>query len=187
MTISGIAGNFSLQQSSSAASTSSSGSSAGSSASSIGEQLLAALEQSEAANGTASDPLLSYVVSLNSQSDATGTTAASSTYDAQGLLSQMQTDMLVNDPLLTSDNSGTANATDALLSTQNGASILDQMTNLDQSTSSAAAGTSAPSASDASTTTPGSSALANLIQSDPALAVTLENSRIDQQFISMLP
>ena len=153
MTISPLAANSSASQSNAAAASGSSSSPGAS----IGQQLLAALAQSEAQSGTTTDPLLSYVVALNSQSADTG--AGNTTYNAQGLLSQVQGEMMMNDPLLSpaapSDPGGNVGAGDP------GANI--------------------------AATVASNSALASVIQSDPGLAITLENNQIEQQFLSMLP
>jgi hypothetical protein len=182
MTISAIPGNTSVDQSTTTANSKSSGSPASGSTMGIGTQLLAELAQSEASMGATSDPLLSYVVALNPQSGAAGTTAASSTYNAQGMLAQVQAGMLLNDPLFTTGTSGSSSGVDGLFGTQSGSSILDQLTS-----GLGAAATTGSNASDGTTNSDGSPTLASLIQSNPKLAVTLENSRIEQQFINMLP
>src|ERR1035437_449084 len=92
-------------------------SAAGSTASSgsLGDQLLAELAQSQSSSATSSsDPLLQELVSLSPA--ATGqTTASPQTYNAQGLLQEIQSSMMLNDPLLQTDSTGTSDTNSSSL------------------------------------------------------------------------
>jgi hypothetical protein len=178
MTISAIPGNSISNPAASAAGSNSNSSSNAS----IGDQLLAALAQSEATNGTSTDPLFSYIVALNSPQGAAGGTAAASTYNAQGLLAQTQSDMLMNDALLSPASTDPSNPMDGLFAMPGTSSLVDPLTG-----ASVAPAATASTASGAAASSAGSPTLANLMQSNPGLAATLENSQIEQQFYSMLP
>ena len=152
--------------------------SGGSPAQSIGSRLLAAIEQSAAPNGATSDPMLSYVVGLGSQSGTIGQSAAATTYNAQGLLSQLQGGMFPNDSLLSSAGTTLGTGQPDL---QNALSITGQL-----NVSSVSTGLSTPSVSANGFDTTGSSGLTSLIRSNPSLAFTLEDGQIEQQFLGML-
>ena len=177
MTISILSGSAGLGQPASGV-----GSGAGSEpAPSVGSRLLAAIEQSDAQGGSA-DPLLSYVVGLSSQSGSTGNTNAAATYNAQGLLSQLQAGGLASDPLLNSAGTGLQGA-DASLPDLQG--MQSQFSQLPQSSGVSASLTGAYASASGLDST-GSSSLGGLVQTNPALAFTLEDGQIEQQFLSQL-
>jgi hypothetical protein len=89
-----------LQQVSNAATSSGSNNSG-----SIGSQLMTAIEQMGTSSATTQDPLLDSNVNLSSGTSSTDA-SASQTYNAQGLLSQVQSAMMLNDPLLQSTGIG---------------------------------------------------------------------------------
>ena len=191
MTISSLSSSLysTLLAGQSSASNSSSATTTGSE--SIGEQLLSAVAQSHAASGTSSNSLLQDLVSLSPAAQGQ-TDTTPQTYNAQGLLQQMQSNMMLNDPLLQSDatNSSGTNSNDSLL--QNLMSV-PQM----PATATDAAGTTTAAASThtmagsgtaavttpTAATTPGSTGLnanwSQMLKQDPALANVLVQSQID--------
>lgn len=73
---------------------------------SLGVELLAALEQSQTASSASPNSLLQDMVSL-SPAALGQTTTTPLTYNAQGLLAQIQSNLQLNDPLLQSDSADT--------------------------------------------------------------------------------
>ena len=166
-------------------------------AASIGDQLLAALAQSQSANGVSSDPLLQELVSLSPAAQGQATAAIPQTYNAQGLLQQMQNNMLLNDPLLQSDTSATnGTMNDPLLQSP---MALPQLPVPAAPAVGAGSGAALPAGSApnggtatanaqtqaAAATAPGAN-WAQLLQQDPSLAATFVETQIDQGVISML-
>ncbi len=146
---------------------------------SIGDQLLTALAQSQAASGISSDPLLQERVSL-SPAGLGQTTAAPQTYNAQGLLQQVQSNLLLSDPLLQSTTTATAGtASDTLL---------QSLMSLPQTPTSAtpAAGAQGTAATTATGSSQSNANLAQILQQNPALAGVLVESQMDQGMLSML-
>jgi hypothetical protein len=150
---------------------------------SIGDQLLAALAQSQATSGASSDPLLQELVSL-SPSALGQTTTTPQTYNAQGLLQQVQSSTLLNDPLFQLDATDTSGT--------NSNSLMQALMSLPQipTTATNAVGSSNPAASSqTSATTAGSTDLnanwAQLLKQNPALASVLVESQMDQGILSM--
>ena len=177
---------------------SSSGNSAGAAtgdSKSIGSQLLAAVAQSEGANGTASDSSLQNLVSLSPAALGQANTALQ-TYNAKGLLQQIQSSMMLNDPLLQSDTSTSGNAL--------GDSLLQSLASLEQTSAatanSVAPATPAPQANSASAADNAASQAAasapaatdpnanwaKLLKQNPALASVLAESQTNQGLISLL-
>ena len=165
------------------------------SAASIGDQLLAAFEQSPVAL-TSSNSLLQELVSLSPAALGQSNTTPQ-TYTAQGLLQQMQSSMLLNDPLLQPDATDTANPISN--------SLLGSLTSFPQIPASAVgtAGATQPSpgatngtGKPSSTQTPSTAGAngtadpnanwAQLLKNDPALANVLVQSQLEQGVISML-
>jgi len=150
---------------------------------SIGDQLLAALAQSQATSGASSDPLLQELVSL-SPSALGQTTTTPQTYNAQGLLQQVQSSTLLNDPLFQLDATDTSGT--------NSNSLMQALMSLPQipTTATNAVGSSNPAASSqTSATTAGSTDLnanwAQLLKQNPALASVLVESQMDQGILPM--
>lgn len=164
---------------------------------SIGDQLLAALAQSQSSNGVSSNPLLQELVSLSPAAQGQATAAVPQTYNAQGLLQQMQNNMLLNDPLLQSDTTATnGTMNDPLMQSLMSLPQLPvPAANAPGSGNGAAPPTgSAPNggatATNAQTRLGAATGLsanwAQLLQQDPSLAATFVETQIDQGVISML-
>lgn len=157
----------------------------GSGSSGVGAALLSALAQTQAASGTASNSLLQEFVSLSSR--ASGQTDNSAqTYNAKGLMQRIQSNMMLNDPLLQSDSSATdGSANNSLLqqvmgsqassSGTSGNSLLQAITG---SGTQAAQGTGISSLS--------ATQLAQLIENNPSLAGSLAQSQTNQSLLSLL-
>lgn len=154
------------------------------STSSIGSELLAAVEQG--ASGS-SDALTSAIVSLGSQSGSSdGSTA---TYNAQGLLSLLQTSTQLADPLLQSDSSGASGS-----STSSMDSVLQEALLLSGTSASTGAtsssDTSSSSSGSGSSTTSGSTDLnsdwTQVLKQNPALATQLVQSEVDQGLLGQI-
>jgi hypothetical protein len=116
--LSGYASLLSLQASqTNSTSTTSASANAGTASSSasgsgtVDDQLLSMLRSIEASNGTSTDPLLQDSVTLSPAALGQASSAEPQTYDAKGLLKQIQNSMVQNDPLL-SDTSGDTSSTD---------------------------------------------------------------------------
>ena len=132
----------------------------------IGGQLLAAIEQMQTNSGTTQDPLLNNDVTLSSGA-ALSNTSSSATYNAQGLLGQVQSAMMLNDPLLQSAGASVADPSN----TMSGA--------IDASTTGAVANTGS-SASDAS-----NASLAQTFKNDPALVSVYVQTQLSQGVLGM--
>lgn len=137
----------------------------------LGDQLLAALSQAQAGGGV--DPLLQTLVTLSSGNGATSTGTAPLTYNAQGLLNQVQSATLLNDPLLQTSAAGSAGAFGGI--------------DTSQLSSLLALGQSGGSASGAAGTPDSNTGWAQLLQKDPALAATYVETQAEQNLIGMLP
>ncbi len=167
------------------------------SSASIGDQLLAALTQSQASNTTSSDPLLQELVSLSPA--ALGQTSTTpQTYNAQGLLQQIQNSMMLNDPLLQSDTTSASDpmnssllqslmpSSQSSLATANAMSTATAALSTLQSTTNGS-GTAGNAQSQVAASTTGSNTnWVQLIQQDPALASAMIQSQMDQGVLSML-
>ena len=145
------------------------------SSSSIGSELLAALDpSSQSAN--ASDPLLSTIVSLGSS--ASDPSAA--TYNAQGLLSMMQSSSF-GDPLLQggSSSTGSGDVESAVLQAA-----------LAQADGTAASGSSSSTANSgftaASTSTDLTSNLVQALKQDPAMATLMVQNQMNQSLVDLM-
>lgn len=159
---------------------------------SIGDQLLAALAQSQAASGASSDPLLQELVSL-SPAALGQTSTAPQTYNAQGLLQQVQSSMLQNDPLFQSDTIGTISDSlmQSLVSLPQIPTVATNAVDAPNAAASPNGGNAAASTqTQVPTTAAGSTDLtanwAQLLKQDPALASVLVQSQMEQGMLSML-
>jgi hypothetical protein len=149
----------------------------GTGSASLGDQLLAALGQSSAASGTPANALLQELVSLSPAATTGQASATPQTYNAQGLLQQVQSNMMLNDPLLQPDTTGTSS----------GDSFLQSLLTLPQSTAGNSANPAAAQALGAATGTTNLNAdWSQLLKQNPALASTLVQSEMAQNVISML-
>ena len=150
--------------------------------STVGSELLAALEQSQSTNSQATSPLIQDLVSLTSNNSVLAATGNTSTYNAQGLLSAIQNSALASDPLLqTLDPSNTSgSSTDSLLG-----SVLSPSLGTDITSALSGATSTSSSASTGSTTSAPN--LAQMIQTDPALASVLIESQLNQSVLGMFP
>ena len=161
----------------------------------IGNQLLAALEQSPTADSS-SNSLLQELVSLSPAAlGQTNTTPQN--YNAQGLLQQVQSSMMLNDPLLQSDVTDPTNPfSNSLLG---GLTSLPQMFTSPGGTSSTTLPTSVPTSGNGATsntqalTSTGATAAADpsttleqLFKKDPALANVLVQTQLEQSVISLM-
>ena len=148
----------------------------------IGSQLLANIAQSQGTGSTLSDPLIQELVSLGSQSS--GQTATPQTYNAQGLLQQVQSSMMLNDPLLQQ-----LGATDTTNST-NSDSLLQSLLSMSQPPASPAVVNGATSSVNSGTATTAQTDVnanwSQILQQDPAMASVLVQSQMEQSMLSML-
>ena len=149
--------------------------------SSLGDQLLATFAQAQVTSSTSPSSLLQDLVSLSSASSSQSANM-SQTYNAQGLLQQLQGNTLLNDTLgNVSDTASPFNA-----------SLLQSLMSLSQApatTQATATTTSATSPSGTAVATNASSATASLQQlivQDPTMAVTLLQNQMNQNIISLL-
>jgi len=150
-----------------------------SSSGTVGDQLLAQLAQSQASSGAAADPLLQDLVALSPA--ALGQASSSPlTYNAQGLLQQIQSSMMPNDPQLQSDATDTGSATGNSLLQSLMASSQGSTTAALSSASAGGATAFGNAASDVNAT------LAQLVQKDPALANAVLESQMEQDAIASM-
>ena len=140
---------------------------------SIGDQLLASLAKSQAASGATADPLLQSLVTLGSGSGQSSAAPSPLTYNAQGLLNQVESAMQLNDPLLQSSDSGTDSSSAAI-----DGSLLSSLLASGQPT----AGTGP-----ASSTPDPNLNWAKILQKDPAMTSAFLANAMDQGLIKMLP
>lgn len=155
--------------------------------SSIGSSLLAAVEQelSGSANSTGS---VADLVSLGGSAQ----TNQATTYNAQGLLSQVQSALISNDPLLQDTGaSATGGTLDSLLATGSGNGALESLlggstgsSSLDSGTllQTLLAGQTAGGAGSSSNT-----ALSQAFSQNPSLASDLAQAAVSQSIFSALP
>lgn len=166
---------------------------------SIGSQLLAAVAQVQGDNSTSSNSALQDMVSLSpaamGQTDTTP-----QTYNAKGLLQQVQSNLMLNDPLLQSDTTDTSNTIDNSLlqslisshqiptTTKNTVGTADttasSQTSANASNSMANSQTQAPAGSAGSTES--NANWAQLLKQNPSLASVLVQSQTDQGLIKMV-
>ncbi|HUY03973.1 MAG TPA: hypothetical protein VMV33_11865 [Rhodocyclaceae bacterium] len=127
---------------------------------SIGSQLLADIAQTTA-TGVSTSPFLQELVSLNGNAQSSPLT-----YNAQGLLNQVQSAMPFNDPLLQSQSPDTSDANNSLF-----ADLI------------------APGQAAGASTSAGSTNAdwAQVLQQDPSQAAALVQSQLDQGILNMLP
>ena len=184
MTVSSLSASPYATQPLSLSSSSSSASGSAVTAESLGQQLLSAIEQSQAGGGATSDPLLQELVTLSPAALGQKVTGAPQTYNAKGFLQQVQSNMMLNDPLLQSDATATGapllQSNFAATNNATGNSLLQNLTSSPQVTSSPTQ-TTQPVASTANNLN-----LAQLLTKDPSLAGALVESQIDQGAIAML-
>ena len=156
-----------------------------SSSGSLGDQLLAELTQSQSSNSNSSDPLLQELVSLSPAATGQATTTPQ-TYSARGLLQEIQSiqsGMMLNDPLLQTDATGTSDT--------NSSSLLQSLLASSQ-TSTSGSNTSTTSSTDAlsqtlaTTSTTDPATLAALFKKDPSLVNVYVQSQMNQGVLSML-
>lgn len=180
---------YTALQNSTSNSGSNSTSTAKSGSSSVGAALLSALAQSQASSGTPSNSLLQEFVSLSSNASGQTDTSAQ-TYNAKGLMQRIQSNMMLNDPLLQSDSSASdGSGNNSLLqqvlggkttsASSNGNSLLQALTG-----GSAATGTQASQGTGTSALS--ATQLAQLIQNNPSLAGSLVQSQANQGLLSLL-
>lgn len=156
------------------------------SSSSIGSELLAAVEQGGSGS---SDGLASAIVSLSAQSGSSD--SSTTTYNAQGLLSQMQVSTLLSDPLLQSDSSdasGASSSMDSIL--QEALSLSSASVSTGSASSSSTQATDTSASSSGSSTTGGSTDLnsnwTQVLKQNPALAGQLVQSEVDQSLLGSI-
>lgn len=145
---------------------------------SIDSALLSTLSQT---SGGASDPLLSAIVSLGSQSGATSTT-----YNAQGLLSFVQSSAA--DPLLQSGSSASDSNSGDVQSAVLQAAVAQNGSG-STTTSATSSGTQAASSSSYSTGTSSAELTNNwalMLKQNPALAGDLVTSQVEQNLINLI-
>jgi hypothetical protein len=166
---------------------------------SIGGQLLAALAQSQAASSASSNPLLQELVSLSPAAFGQ-TSTAPQTYNAQGLLQQIQSNMLLNDPLLqpdATDPNGTVNNSlfQSLMSSPQiptmaanavGALNAAGTTQVPINAGSAAVNMQSPVPATVAGATDPNVNWAQLLKQDPSFASVLVQSEMEQGVLSML-
>lgn len=146
-------------------------SSANSSSGALGTSLLSAVEQALAGSGNAGNGLQD-IVSLGNSLQ----TNQAPTYNAQGLLSQMQSALYANDPLLQSGSSGLFGASSGNTASDP-ASLLQTLM----------AGQATPSGSAAASTgAPLNTALAQALQQNPSLASELVQASTDQGILGFM-
>jgi len=164
------------------------------SSASIGAQLLAALAQSQSASGALTDPLLQDMVSLSPAALGQPTNAPQ-TYNAQGLLQQVQSNMMLNDPLLQFDSTGTGGVLNnsplqGPMPSSQPLAIGAQQAAASSQASTNGGSVAANTPSQATAALAGSTNLnanwAQLLQKDPALASVVANSQMQQGLISLL-
>lgn len=150
---------------------------------SLGDQLLAELSQSF--TSTSSDPMLQELVSLSPA--ATGqTTTTPQTYNAQGLLQEIQSiqsGMMLNDPLLQTDSTGTSGTNSNSLLQSFLASAQTPTSGSNATTTSSTDALSQALAT-SGTTDPGT--LAALFKQDPSLVNVYMQSQMEKGVLSML-
>lgn len=154
---------------------SSSSNSGGNTNNSIGGQLLAELAQAQATNGSSSDPLLQTLVSLGSGSGSSSAATSPLTYNAKGLLNQVQYSLMLNDPLLQSSD-----ATSGDSESSPDASLLSNLLGSSQGNSTAGAATGTG-------TSNSNIDWAQILQKDPSLASAFAESQMHQGILNMLP
>jgi hypothetical protein len=149
-----------------------------SSGNSIGDQLLAAVAQEQSTSDATSDPLLQTLVTLGSAGNGTSASSLPLTYNAQGLLDQLQSST-ANDPLLQFGATSPEGASGI------DSSLIDSLLTADQST-----GSASPDATSATTSAGSTDVNANWVpalQKDPTLASALIESEMNQGLLSALP
>ncbi len=162
---------------------------------SISSQLLAALTQSQASSSSPSNSLLQDLVSLSPAAlgQPSGTPQ---TYNAQGLLQQVESNMLLNDPMFQSDATSANNTSNDsfLQSLMTVPQLPSAITGAPGAQNPAASANSGSAVATTQTQTPATTAgstdltanWAQLLKQDPALANVLVQSAMEQGALSML-
>lgn len=156
---------------------------------SSGNSLLATVEQELSGSSGANSNLQGLVSLGGNQANQ------SPTYNAQGLINQMQSVLLLNDPLLQTSNSDasssdaldsllggntSSSALDSLLGTNTGGNATDSSNLLQDLITSQTAGSSSTAGNATSNT-----ALAQALKQNPSLASDLMQASIDQSTINL--
>ena len=157
-------------------------SSSANASSSVGEQLLAEVAQAQANSGSTTDPLLQTLVSLGSGSASPSAETTPLTYNAKGLLNQIENSLLLSDPLLQSADTGSGDS-----GAGQDSSLLNSLLSPGQGTGGATADSSNPGAV-TSTGTPGPNVnWAQILQKNPSLASAFAESQMNQGILNILP